>query len=226
MNKRAFTLAEVLITLGIIGVVASITIPSLMHDTSKEQTVQKIRKSFSTLTQAYRLSVIDNDSVENWDWGTQGNSASIRTSFDKYWGQYLNIAKYCNTYQECGYKSNSTKDLNGDSRQVVVDTNNMTTVLLQDGSMFKVFHDEGASTTYLYIDIDGPKGTSVYGKDIFQFQIHSVKGLLPRGFNSSGVYDKTNVNQACDGTGQYDGDFCAARIMLDDWKITETYPWR
>ena len=47
-NKNAFTLAEVLITLGIIGVVAAMTMPSLIASHKEKETVSKLKKVYST----------------------------------------------------------------------------------------------------------------------------------------------------------------------------------
>ena len=54
--KNGFTLAEVLITLGIIGVVAAITIPSLITDIRKKQTVAKVQHATSIITQGFKAS--------------------------------------------------------------------------------------------------------------------------------------------------------------------------
>lgn len=54
--KRGFTLAEVLITLGIIGVVAAMTIPNLIANTKSQQYRSKLKKTISTLSQAARMS--------------------------------------------------------------------------------------------------------------------------------------------------------------------------
>lgn len=54
--KRGFTLAEVLITLGIIGVVAAMTIPTLIANTKSQQYRSKFKKAISTLSQAARMS--------------------------------------------------------------------------------------------------------------------------------------------------------------------------
>ena len=59
MGRFGFTLAEVLITLGIIGVVAAMTIPNLIQHYSQEATVNKLKKTISVLNQAYRLSFDD-----------------------------------------------------------------------------------------------------------------------------------------------------------------------
>lgn len=54
--KKAFTLAEVLITLGTIGVVAAMTIPTLVANTRGQQYRSKLKKTISTLSQAARMS--------------------------------------------------------------------------------------------------------------------------------------------------------------------------
>ncbi len=54
--NRAFTLAEVLITLGIIGVVAAMTIPTLMANIRSHQYRSKFKKAVSTISQAARMS--------------------------------------------------------------------------------------------------------------------------------------------------------------------------
>lgn len=56
MKKGAFTLAEVLITLGIIGIVAAMTIPTLLANTRSQQYRSRFKKAVSTLSQAARLS--------------------------------------------------------------------------------------------------------------------------------------------------------------------------
>lgn len=57
--KKGFTLAEVLITLGIIGVVAAMTTPALMTNYQKRSFVSKLQKAISTINQAYMLSYND-----------------------------------------------------------------------------------------------------------------------------------------------------------------------
>ena len=55
MKKIGFTLAEVLITLGIIGIVAAMTIPTLIAEQQKKQTVAKLQRALGIMNQAYRL---------------------------------------------------------------------------------------------------------------------------------------------------------------------------
>ena len=65
MKKNGFTLAEVLITLAIIGVVATLTLPSLMANTSEQQAVTGFRKAMNTLNEAGQM----NAALEGFDYG-------------------------------------------------------------------------------------------------------------------------------------------------------------
>ena len=67
MHKNGFTLAEILISLGIIGVIAAMTIPSLLHDSTKQATVGTVKKELSSLAQDVKMSEINNGPVANWD---------------------------------------------------------------------------------------------------------------------------------------------------------------
>src|SRR5574344_866092 len=67
-RKKGFTLAEVLITLGIIGVVAALTIPTLIGNYEKTLFANKFKDSFSILSQAVNLSQAENGPLEDWDY--------------------------------------------------------------------------------------------------------------------------------------------------------------
>ena len=65
--NKAFTLAEVLITLGIIGVVAAMTIPTLVQSYKKKVVESRLVKFYSTMQQAIKLSEIENGPISTWD---------------------------------------------------------------------------------------------------------------------------------------------------------------
>ncbi len=67
--RVAFTLTEVLITLGIIGVVAAITLPSLIQHNVEKQRVAQLKKAYSELSQAYNLAIAENGSPTEWGMG-------------------------------------------------------------------------------------------------------------------------------------------------------------
>lgn len=73
MGKNGFTLAEVLITLGIIGVVAAMTIPTLIANTRAAQLKSRYFKSYSTITQALKLMQADDVSMDSADYSASSN---------------------------------------------------------------------------------------------------------------------------------------------------------
>ena len=106
IKKCAFTLAEVLITLGIIGVVAAITIPSLMAATQEASLVPKVKKTYSTLAQALKLASNDYDTPGDFSLiFEEGKSASQIT---KELATYINGARYC----DAGSNAKGCSDLN------------------------------------------------------------------------------------------------------------------
>lgn len=66
MKKHGFTLAEVLITLSIIGVVASMTMPALLTNTQEQQSYTGLKKGVNTLTEAGHMS----NAIDNWDYAS------------------------------------------------------------------------------------------------------------------------------------------------------------
>ena len=66
-RKIAFTLSEVLITLGIIGVVAAMTIPGLITDFQHKHTAAKLKKFYSTMLQVIVSAEEEFGPVGTWD---------------------------------------------------------------------------------------------------------------------------------------------------------------
>ena len=66
MKKNGFTLAEVLITLAIIGVVATLTLPALMTNTAEQQAKTALKKGINTLTEAAQM----NQAIAGFDYAS------------------------------------------------------------------------------------------------------------------------------------------------------------
>ena len=109
VKKKAFTLAEVLITLGIIGVVAALTIPTLIQDSQSRATVTGLKKAYATLQNAFDRAVDENGTPDTWD--LVGNqSATGATNMLNALAPFLNITKNCGTGTGCLPKA-SYKDM-------------------------------------------------------------------------------------------------------------------
>lgn len=65
-SRFGFTLAEVLITLGIIGVVAAMTLPALVQNYKEKETVARVKKFYSAFSQAYQMAILEHGTMDNW----------------------------------------------------------------------------------------------------------------------------------------------------------------
>jgi len=94
MNKRlGFTLAEVLITLGIIGVVAAMTIPTLMNQTGQAEFKTGFKKIISTMSQAITMSV----ALNSTDFSTLSSGTTADTSVYGMFNSRMNVIKTTTT---------------------------------------------------------------------------------------------------------------------------------
>ena len=152
-NMRVgFTLAEVLITLGIIGVVAAMTMPTLMSSTGDVQYKSGLKKSISTLSQGVRIA-----SAQGRDFSNMGGQTLLNFLQND---MGLDIVASNTNLTALGYAANSYTLNNASTAN-----SNNTAVLLRDGSVF-IFPTGGTTNSYstfangakCLIDVNGPKG--------------------------------------------------------------------
>lgn len=219
--KKAFTLAETLVTLGIIGVVAALTMPTLIQKHQKHTTVTKLKQTYSLLFQALKSSEIDNGEISNWDFGEVGcTGASVFT--EKYIAPYLKVVKkcICDNTGECDITGTSLNDSTS-----TADADYYTTrsekLFLSNGSIISVSRAPATDFPIFIVDINGKQKPNVIGKDIFEFEYYNGK-FAPRG----AMHDKNDLKTETNGCyKEGSGAFCAQMIMLDNWQISEDYPW-
>ncbi len=89
--KKAFTLAEVLLTLGIIGIVAAMILPGIIQDYREKETVTRVKKFYSVFSQAYTQAVLENGTIDTWGLtdaelyeDEDGNSIHTQESIENY----------------------------------------------------------------------------------------------------------------------------------------------
>ena len=228
-RKSAFTLAEVLITLGIIGVVAAMTLPSVLNKYQKQVTVAHLQKFYTSMNQALRRSEADNGEYKYW---ADGKSMGAEAYFEKYWKPYLSGGRICNNYSECNYPSNTPffKIDGTPAGTVLVSKTARTTFMLPDGTVVINFTSMGGdgvdedgnitndvSRAAIYVDINGGKAPNRHGKDVFVFKRYENGIINPY------LIKNTDLSSVCN---RQTADGCAAKIMKDGWQIKDDYPWK
>lgn len=190
-TKKGFTLAEVLITLGIIGVVAAMTIPTLMNATQSRETVTSLKKVFSTLSSAYLLAQQENGPPETWDLTAHPENML------GYMAPYLKVTKNCGTGPGCFPSGVNYKGLDGSPWSDLSSNTSIYKLQLPDGMIIAGVPysgdctANGGTSTQLNnalcggfdVDINGFKGPNTGGKDVFAFYLTKY-GIIPCGTQS------------------------------------------
>ena len=205
----AFTLAEVLITLGIIGVVAAMTMPSLMQHYKRQQATARIKKFVSVINQALISAENDLGPREDWVIGEMDNSDSAYNFLNTYIKPYIKSA---------------------DIEKRTLFGRNMATLRFVDGSQMSV--KVGACYDIWY-DINGEKGPNEKGKDIFVFILCKNGGCnfnsnQVRGFYCAPTGEQFPTHeQLIDNCKNYrtdGGNWCTILLEQNGYEFPKDYP--
>ena len=197
-KRAAFTLAEVLITLGIIGVVAAMTIPSVVHNTYNRQLEAAFKKNASAIAQAFALYQADNGVMLHAD---QIDSAQLKKLIIKYFDVLHDCDKAWGS-KDCVFNGSTVearnvlyKTFNGKS-----DVNNLNyfddgQFVLKDGSLIMIENagKNGNNKVYVSVDVNGyNKSPNKLGHDVFTFQLMNDGRLLPMGADGTDWQNESN----------------------------------
>lgn len=243
MNK-GFTLAEVLITIGVIGIVAAMTMPVLVGNYQKKQNIVTLKKAYAEMSQALTLAQIDNGMMEDWDL-KDFESPQERISFfcKNYIYPYVSVVKICEpTSQYCFVEE--VKGLNGSN--VTLNSQGYVSFITKSGySVLFWIHGDGTGGHFI-IDTNGPyKQPNTYGKDIFRFLVTFkassdtyvdtreynrglrayglINGVTRDDLLGNGDNPSLSNTDGCDKSKK--GEYCAALLIFDNWEIKNDYPW-
>ena len=179
-KKHAFTLSEVLITLGVIGVVAAITLPSVIQHFKEQRTVAQLSKTYSVLSQAWQRMEQEYGTIDTW--GLTNSSASNYTSqliVAERLKPYLKVMKSCEVGKVC-YKG-GTYSLSGyqiTTENYVQDEAAPARFFLSDGSFISIgYWSSGKMAINIRLK---PNEKGVYGENIFFFNGYPNK-IIPEG---------------------------------------------
>ena len=228
IRKVAFTLAEVLITLGIIGVVAALTLPALINKTNKKELEVALKKTYSELNQASMM-FYNNEGVSFPEQSLRSYSSSVDT-FMKYFqgGQKYLDANHANKNEIPGYTIYSPNKKENYSR-LVCDVSGY--YIDNIGRIFS-FNDKVESGSEngpaICVDINGQKKPNRYGYDVFVF-LFTVDGrIIPMGQEHKNNPANTNLTHNGFVSGEeycnYTGDTVSAGYACAYYAISDTHP--
>ena len=221
--KKGFTLSEVLITLGIIGVVATFTIPTLISNHRKQVAENKLKKFYSTINQAVILSENINGDKKYWDTIPRGyeqdengepdiNKSKPRAWYDKYLGPYLKTVKV----EDSGLSDGQVLAYFEDGSLAMISRSSITFFL--EAKEFKPISKSDIDRKYA-------------GIRHFGFQFFPNESVYPQHYNK-GVepyipkyWDNTTESllSDCNKDSHYKTT-CTKLIQINGWKIPKDYP--
>ena len=219
--KKAFTLAEVLITIGIIGVIAAITLPALNANISNSTFEKQILKFYTQTEKALDLYGVDNDT-----------DTILASDFDgdDFAKKYYNIARVCNESKDCF--ANEYANINANKTIKVNDIKlGAKAYCLQDGSVFSISVDgnvgDDVAQFPITVDTNGVKGPNIIGRDLWTIYVHRDGSLndevfTPK-FKLESTDEEVNATLADNMSACLNGsaDKCFANFVKNGFKITE-----
>jgi len=224
----------VLITLSIIGVIAAITIPSIVANHQKRELEVRFAKSYRTAMHAVNMSIAENGGIETWEWVDETlvpNDYSIEI-VKKYFLPYLNVAKFCPDANTRGCFPDVVYKVGGTGNDWSnLDIRNNPKVLLADGSSIAFNFaakclTNGNRCLILQIDTNGARKPNVVGYDLHEINFYPQTGeILP-----AGVYKNNSYNEDTKSFYRYseeesrsmckaDGFYCSGIVIQDGFKI-------
>ena len=239
MRKTGFTLAETLITLAIIGVVAVVVISPLITNVQKATTINKLKVAYHDIKNAIAMAELEYGPFYLWDYidGARRGSAHI---FEYYIASKLNVKKSTNKPQSLTYYGPNNKKDTGYAfirgQSVSYTSIKGYEMILVDNDIASYWGD--AKSMSFFLDLNGhKKGPNRLGRDMFSLSIYPDEGFTFSHMDD-GEYKKhgsvirtreqlkngpSNENYQCNKKGR--GGWCGALIFIDDWQIKDDYPW-
>lgn len=223
--KKGFTLAEVLLTLGIIGVVSAMTVPTLMQNYQRKSYVTQLHKTYNLFNQALLQYQNDRNALNLLEAGLTSGSEKTFLS------NYFKIVKDCGTSgaaSECfasSYKTLEGKDItfpaiSADYSYYKAVLANGTSVSMSIDQTLPDYEPLGT----IAVDINGKSGPNIVGRDCFVMYLWR-DGVLDewevtpdcRKNNSTCAKSTRDYNYENNCQSSYFG--CFGKILNDNWEM-------
>lgn len=245
MKKHGFTLAEVIVTLGVVGVIAALTLPIVSNSAAKSQVGPKLAKAVSVWEQANIVMLEDEDVIaitEGFKTTTgTGSSATTTLNFTEYKTALSEHIKMIDTSTSNSSSTNSifSVDINGNwvslfnnENQSFETTNGIRYAYTVDN----ISSDDNLETPphkqrigYLAIDIDSDSDSkNIVGKDIFCFALYNDGSLRAIGSENWNEGETSKLYTASEGgcpnsTSSNYNAYCTGSIVENGYKVMYKY---
>lgn len=219
--RKAFTLAEVLITLGIIGVVAAMTLPTVINNTKNKELETALKKAYSMLGQVTQNVVIED----------LGGNIDAKNSYmlTQYFIKYYKNANLCSqgsgngcpnlsNRSMCEFMQDNYKTYNGNKKPPCIGNDAVTNTIDNSTIYFDAANEQEGNLVYgkilIAIDVNGwQKRPNKWGHDMFMFQIDNSGRLLPMGADGTSYLAKTFCSETS--TDTRNGYGCTVRAISE-----------
>lgn len=226
IKADAFTLAEVLITLGILGVVAAMTLPALIQNYKNKELQTGLKRGFSMISQA-----LDMYQAEHGE-RIKADGTLVHLELAKHLKKYLKVIKDCGYAYSAEDKNLGCIPNNKTSREegsnyktlnnkAILNLNlfDDSQFILNDGSIILIENSGKSDNLNLYISIDVngyKKSPNALGKDLFMFQIDKDGKLLPMGAQGTTYYSETDDFCSDSSASNINGAGCTYKALMDN----------
>ncbi len=200
--KKGFTLAEVLITLGIICIVAAMTLPAVVQKKQKLETSARLKKFYSTMQQAIIYSETENGEMQTWTIETEGSNVD-------------RAERYYHTY----FDNNYFKIIKTGKQQVTGSSRVAFAITFADGSVLYLWN---GSCLDLMFDVNGDKKPNKDGRDIFKFLHCKNRRLEPYHIEGGSVATREQALNVCK---RYPTECMPLIMTYDNWEFKKDYPY-
>lgn len=238
--KRGFSLAEVLITLGVIGVIVAITMPTLINNYKKHEIETKFTQTYNLLSNSLRMASAEYGDLVGIV--VSSTNSEIIDNTNKYLLKHVKTikgGKY--TLQDLGYKTPIYYQ-DGKKIQHALTATSTKYVLINGAVITSVIGSKGTHegktlhTIYNYfVDLNGPKGPNTIGRDVFIYMWtpHAGIDIINTGLYGYTVDDTLSIVKSklfyehkdmLDNCKTNGGTQCGALIEENGWKIPDDYP--
>lgn len=243
----AFTLAEVLLVIAIIGAVSILSVNNAVKNTTSAEKIVQLKKTYDILQGAIMAGIGEaGDSIKWGAYGSGSSSAAFSSSIiQKIIIPHLKVQKDCSTSAGC-WKSTIKNNISNDP--VEIDSDNawykfilangasvaMTITFLDgdtpidDDSMLLLGGDypDDQQVGVVYVDVDGPnKGPGKAGDDVFAFVLLDKNGLYPHGNNITIAAKSSGTTTTCPELGEYCTAWALYKGNEDYFKCPNELSW-